>query len=1338
MKSFSFSATWKLGLLIAVVLLSPCSLLNALAGRPANDDFANASELPVAGTYIDLTEATFEAGEPLTSNLGSGSVWFRWTASSAGWYRAIDVWSGEIYRGATLETLTGAQLGSLRSDYFYIGSHPLLFKAAEGETIYLRLLGSGAAPSVLPAIQGDAFEDAVPMGTVSNFSLVANASELTMEPTESGYLAGSIWLAWTAPESRTYEVVTSTSNISYGRAGSCQIYNGDGSPTLATLSAADEVPAYTYNKKILRAVAGHRYLIQAGVTPFSNVIGFGTTVTRNVIWSGSDSFTVTLQPRPLPPANDDFSQATELGNLAIVEANGSNAGATNEPNELLEYEAGDTVWLHWTAPSAGNYEFLLGSPSGLKGVVFTGTALAQLTRLQSLYLGYSSPQRAVVQALAGQSFYFRFGSVGYDSGTYTLSSRKMMSPSNDDLANALLIPSPLPTGGTGNTHDATGQASVSYYDRESSIWWKWVASHTGWVRLTATSNPPSAGILVAQNQTVIGSSSAYGGVTAVRFHVNAGQTYQMSLATSQLNEGDVSFVLEQDLTLDHNTPATAIELGSVATVSVPAEQSSLDIVFGGTNGIWYHWTAPYDGWFRLDTVGANNAVSLTLLTQPYFYYGQQLSASGRPARLLWQATAGQEYWIQAYPYNQIPGFTGSSISIPLHLAPAEAPPTIGNVRVREIGPAALDKPRYWEIVIPVDSPNGFVSGSVNSNVSGYAPARFTDANRISGDAYAGEYRIALNQAHSASVLSANGSVYVNDTVGGNTSSYFNEILVAAPWSDDTSGPLLDGISGLPSIVELGTSDVDLELTLAISDPGGSGFAEGEILWDNSAVPTGTGAIGTLTLLPIPGRNKSLITFNSAQRIAGDARAGQYRVPLHLSRFLPGGRLLLRMMDAAGNTRFITYWNSLRPSIWPCNGNFNFPVTNNYLAINYYQEYPALPTTLVSGAADHTAPVFSSPSFAYIPDAGPYGSIMVSVRLTDAQSGIRTGTLRLSDTYATEETSVTTTASNLLSGTVYDGIWEVTIPVPARGYGGDHTVTWEAQDASGMRSHQSFGPTTLPDRTAADTHQPSLTYFYFGPQVVDLTTGPAELQFYCGATDDEPGLTANIQIFDSSGRLLASKLMNSAGASLHTKETIQLPMRSSFGPSNKAIVVLTLTDASGRVQTYGKPDSMDWPSWGSSSLTLSPASQDPAMTWLQTFAGGSPGDFTMNTDRDRDGIPDVMEWALGTDPACPSAADLTMSRSPRFSASPNLGISLGFFPMASEITAYTYQFRPQPGFIRRDTTTLANGPWTLRLMGSTDLLTWNAVDLPDADSDGNVSYSSLVEGGSRWFRLKLER
>lgn len=193
------------------------------AAVPANDDFANATELAgdsttVAGT---IEGATRQAGEPdHAGGVGGTSVWYRWTAPRSGLIRAavdssFDTLVG-VYSGPGFDSLVEVGSAARRTS----GPTEARFRASGGVEYRIAVdaaAGGGAGDFVLelentsaqPA--NDNFANAKPFTDLGGNAIVDGNSEgagrETGEPAHGGSATGaSVWFSWTAHRSGTTRV----------------------------------------------------------------------------------------------------------------------------------------------------------------------------------------------------------------------------------------------------------------------------------------------------------------------------------------------------------------------------------------------------------------------------------------------------------------------------------------------------------------------------------------------------------------------------------------------------------------------------------------------------------------------------------------------------------------------------------------------------------------------------------------------------------------------------------------------------------------------------------------------------------------------------------------------------------------------------------------------------------------------------------------------------------------------------------------------------------------------------------------------------------------------------
>ncbi len=125
----------------------------SLAAPPANDNFASATNIASLPYTVTTTtvEATRQTDEPDASSIGSGSIWWRWTASATGWVEFSSQDSAlqpeiVLYQGTTLTALTQVAIGSYDA---LRGFARIRFLATSGVAYRIQLQGlSDAAAAV--------------------------------------------------------------------------------------------------------------------------------------------------------------------------------------------------------------------------------------------------------------------------------------------------------------------------------------------------------------------------------------------------------------------------------------------------------------------------------------------------------------------------------------------------------------------------------------------------------------------------------------------------------------------------------------------------------------------------------------------------------------------------------------------------------------------------------------------------------------------------------------------------------------------------------------------------------------------------------------------------------------------------------------------------------------------------------------------------------------------------------------------------------------------------------------------------------------------------------------
>ncbi|MBK8094777.1 MAG: hypothetical protein IPK32_23120 [Verrucomicrobiaceae bacterium] len=243
-----------------------------------------------------------------------------------------------------------------------------------------------------------------------------DASRETNEPVHAGMTGGkSAWWTWTAPATATYQfALTNHAPIYPWDLVYVPIFAMYTGSDLATLTPVVSGGFDNPTLLTLEATAGTTYQIAVDGGMF---FGFYPP--------SSADFQIHLGN---PPANDNFANATDLGNATSGNSasilNAFTTGEPGEPEAPNPWNAPRTIWWKWTAPATSlvNVDTLTGAANTVLQV-YTGTDVTMLTLLRESHdadaLGRS---RLTLQAVGGTTYYFRVrGETLNDYGAVTLS-----------------------------------------------------------------------------------------------------------------------------------------------------------------------------------------------------------------------------------------------------------------------------------------------------------------------------------------------------------------------------------------------------------------------------------------------------------------------------------------------------------------------------------------------------------------------------------------------------------------------------------------------------------------------------------------------------------------------------------------------------------------------------------------------------------------------------------------------------------------------------------------------------------------------------------------------------
>lgn len=326
--------------------------------------------------------------------------------------------------------------------------------------------------TVLTSLPNDAFEHGSPIvGTPSTVSSQnRNATAQEGDPAPLGKRGGrSVWWTWTAPAAGL--VTLSTEGSSFDTL--LGVYRGSTLTSLEIVAENDDQIGGRASKASFRAAAGATYHIMVdGFRGEDGVVASGDIRLHLVQMPDNDAFAFRL---PIE------------GSVNIVED--SIVGATREEGEPEHglQAAGTTAWWTWTAPDSGLTHIATGGSSApVLVAVYSGSSLASLNQIVHDDSARTNAELRF-QAEMGQTYQIALdGYAGLPPASRIVLRLTQSASGNDDFANR----TPL-LGSTNVVHAHNGSASREPGERfhasnigGASLWWSWIAPHSGPVQIT--------------------------------------------------------------------------------------------------------------------------------------------------------------------------------------------------------------------------------------------------------------------------------------------------------------------------------------------------------------------------------------------------------------------------------------------------------------------------------------------------------------------------------------------------------------------------------------------------------------------------------------------------------------------------------------------------------------------------------------------------------------------------------------------------------------------------------------------------------------------------------------
>lgn len=326
------------------------------------------------------------------------------------------------------------------------------------------------------------------------------------------------------------------------------------------------------------------------------------------------------------PANDRFGNAQGLFGDAGSTI-GGNANATLDANEPAGAET--SVWYSWTPTQSGPARVTVNQhqfDSELS--VYTGSSVDALTQV-----AFNDDSNGTLQsqvdfaAVAGTTYRIRVDGFLFDYGSFTLN-YGVNRPANDDYLAAAALPgtagqvvasNALATGEAGETATVVGSAS-------SSIWYTFTAQDNSTARFSTvgsnfdTTLAVFTGSVVSATSTIRANDDFNGTLQSfITLPQVAGVTYRVAVAGFNGNRGAVR--LQYAFGSPDNdafaTPTTLLSGNGAAfetNARATAEPGEPTVTTPPDASIWYRWTAPTAGTYRLRTAGSDFDTVLAVFT----------------------------------------------------------------------------------------------------------------------------------------------------------------------------------------------------------------------------------------------------------------------------------------------------------------------------------------------------------------------------------------------------------------------------------------------------------------------------------------------------------------------------------------------------------------------------------------------------------------------------------------------------------------------------------------------------------------------------------------------------
>jgi hypothetical protein len=522
-------------------------------------------------------------------------------------------------------------------------------------------------------------------------------------------------------------------------------------------------------------------------------------------------------------------------------------------------------------------------------------------------------------------------------------------------------------------------------------------------------------------------------------------------------------------------------------------------------------------------------------------------------------------------------------------------------------------------VIDVYTPTGDWTGSVT----------FNDSTRTAGDSFDGTYEITVPVPRYGPPGTWRLQCSVTDVASNQREYPFGSdfplgvdetFTVVNDGEVDLLAPVVTAIRINPGLIDTRTASATLRITISISDDL-SGFRDAQLFFYDPLDHHVGGLFAAL---------------DASNRISGGALSATHQVDVTIPQGAAMGTWTIRtyLRDPVGRTNFF----GLDGTAYPEPGDGEFTVWDGV-------------------SADEKAPLIEELTIApaSVDISGAAATVRVTARITDAQSGFTEGNFDVITPAGDWTGGIYFTAGHRVLGNEFDGVYEITLPVPRFGPPGTWRVACYLADSAGNGRAYPSGtafPTgaqaafTVVNTGVADLLAPVVTAIGVTPGT--LAT-PGTIAVTVSISDDPSGIRdAQLYFYDplnvSYGPLFtvldASNRTSGDAVSATHLVNVALPPGLASGAWTIGVF---LRDNIGQTRSYG-PGGVAYPGPGDGKFTVGvvPLSTFKAFAATHNLTGN---DALPAADPDHDGRNNAVELTAGTNPtqAEPSSAGGTLSR-----------------------------------------------------------------------------------------------